>query len=142
VLKKGVTKVRIPDLLVIIMVRKDILLMCVGARMSINMKNLKPWVIVISAIRKDIRHMNVGLKPSRHQDLKVTTTTVRSMDIEHLNADPSLCSHQTNQQRQKFMDITTIRITKLGKVVNTIKNMDTFLRTTLEHTLVVTTIDG
>ena len=75
--------------------------MCEGAKRPINMTNLKTWVIVISAISKEIRHMNVGLEPSRHQDLKVTTTTIGSMDIEHLNVDPSLCGHQTNQKRQK-----------------------------------------
>ena len=112
------------------MVRKDILLMCTGARMSINMTNLKTWVSIISAISKDIKHMNVGLKPSIHQDLKVTATIVRSMDIENLNVGPSLCGHQINQQRQIVIDITTIGTTTLGRVVTTISNMDTFLRTT------------
>ena len=72
--------------------------------------------------------MNVGLKPSGHQELKVTAITIRSMDVEHLNADPSLCDHLINQQRQKAMDITTIGTTTLVRVVTTIKNMDTFLR--------------
>ena len=124
------TKVRTQNPLVIFVVRKDIFLMCAGARMSINMKNLKPWVTIISAKRKDIKHMNVGLKLSRHQDLKVTSTTIISLDIEPLNADPSLCGHQINQQRQKFMDITTIGTMTLRRVVTIVKSMDTFLRTT------------
>ena len=89
------TKVRTKNPLVIIVVRKDILLMCAGVRMQ----NLKIWVIVISAIRKVIRHMNARQEPCIDQDLKVTTTTAKSMDIEPLNADLSLCGHQTNQQR-------------------------------------------
>ena len=41
VLKKGMKKVRTPNPLVIFLVRKDILLMCVGARMKIIMSNLR-----------------------------------------------------------------------------------------------------
>ena len=104
--------------------------MCVGARMPISMTNLKIWVTVKSAIRKDVKHMNVGLKPLGHQDLKVTATIVRSIDIEHLNVDPSLYGHLKNQQRQTVKDITTLGTTTLGKAITTIKNMDTFLRTT------------
>ena len=70
--------------------------MCVGARMQISMTNLKRWVSVTSAISKVIRHMNVGLEPLEHQDLNDIVTTVRSMDIEPLNVDPSLGGHQTN----------------------------------------------
>ena len=95
------TKVRTQNPLAIFVVKRDIPLMCARARMPINITNLKIWVIVTSAKRKVIRHMNVELKPSGHQDLKVTATTVRSMDIEHLNANPSLCGHLTNQQRNK-----------------------------------------
>ena len=60
--------------------------------------------------------MNAGLEPLGHQDLKVTATTIKSMDIDPLNADPSLCGHQTNQQREKVMDITTIGTTPLGRL--------------------------
>ena len=102
--------------------------MCAGARMPINMTNLKTWVTVTSAKSKVIRHMTTGLEPSGYQDLKVTATIARSMDIEPLNANPSLCGHQINQQRQKIMNTTTIGTTTLGRVVTTIRNMDTFLR--------------
>ena len=64
------------------------------------------------------------------------------MDIEPLNAGQSLCGHQTNKQRPKSMDITTIGITTLGRVVTTIRSMDTFLRIALEHILVAITISG
>ena len=94
------------------------------------MKNLKTWVTIISAINNVIRQINARQEPCMHQDLKVTTTTVISMDIEHLNAGPSLCGHQTNQQRQKVMGITIAGTTTLGKVVTIVKSMDTFLRTT------------
>ena len=39
--------------------------------------------------------MNVGPEPQRYPNLKDTTTTARSMDIEHLNADLRLHGHQT-----------------------------------------------
>ena len=91
------TKVRTPNPLVIF-VRKDILLIYVGARMQINMTNLKTWVTIKSAKSKVIKHMYARLKPSGHQVLKVTATTVRSMDIEILSVDLSPCGHQKNQQ--------------------------------------------
>ena len=90
-------KVRKLNPLVIFVVRKDILLMCAGARMLISMINLKTWVIVTSAKSKVIKNVTVGLKPSEYHDLKVTTTTVRRMDIEPLSADLSPCGHQINQ---------------------------------------------
>ena len=122
-------EVRTPNPLVIFVVRRDILLMCVGERMQINLTNLKTWVTIKSAKSKVIRHMNVGLEPLGNQDLKVTTTTVRSMDIKPLNVDPSPCGHQTNQKRKKVMDITTIGTTTLHRAITTVKSMDTFLRT-------------
>ena len=57
--------------------------MFVGVRIQIKMQS------------KDIRHMNVGLESQRYPNLKENSTTIRSMDIEHLNADPSLHGHQT-----------------------------------------------
>ena len=89
-------KVRILNPLVTFVVKKYIPLMCVGGRMPTSMTNLKTWVTVTSAISKVIRHMTIGLEPSGYQDLKVTVTTIISMDIEPLNVDPSLCGHQTN----------------------------------------------
>ena len=116
--------------------------MCIGARMQINMTNLKIWVSVTSAINKVIKHMNARQEPCMHQDLNVTTTTIRSMDIELLSADPSLCGHQTSQQNKEVMDTSTIGTTILGRVVTTVKSMDTFLKTALEHTSMVTIVDG
>ena len=98
------------------------------ARMPNSMTNLRTWVTVISAISKVIRHMTTKLELSRHQDLKVTTTTVRSMDIEPLNVHPSLCGHQKNEQRQQVMDTSIIGKTTLGKAITTIKSVDTSLR--------------
>ena len=74
--------------------------------------------------------------------MKVTPTIARSMDIEPLSVDQSLCGHKTNQKRPKAMDITRIGTIILGKVVTTIRSMGTFLRTTLEHILVETIIGG
>ena len=92
-MKKEMTKVITPNLLVIFVVRKEILLMCVRERMQISMTNLKTWVTIINTISKVIRHMNARHESCMHQDLKVTTTTVRSMDIEPSNAYLSLCGH-------------------------------------------------
>ena len=118
-MKKGRTQ----NPLVIFVVRKDILLMCARERIPISMTNLKTWVIVISAISKVIRHMTIGLAPSKHQDLEVTVTTIRSMDIEPLNANLSLCGHQTNQKKKNVIDITTIGTTTLGKATTIIKSI-------------------
>ena len=78
------------------MVRRDILIMCAGKRIKINMTNLKTWVTIISAISKVIGNMNARQELCMHQDLKDTNTTVRSMDIEPLNAYLSPCGHQKN----------------------------------------------
>ena len=51
-------KVRSPNPLVIFVVRKDILLISAGARMQINITNIKTWVTVTSVIRKVIKLMN------------------------------------------------------------------------------------
>ena len=60
----------------------------------------------------------------------VTATIARSMDIEPLSVDQSLCGHQINLQGETTMHITTIETTIKGKVVTTIKNMVMYLRTT------------
>ena len=39
--------------------------------------------------------MNARLESQRYPNLKDTTTTIKSMDIENLNADPSLHGNQT-----------------------------------------------
>ena len=66
----------------------------------------------------------------------------KSIDIEILSADQSLCGHPINPQGETTMHTTTIGTTTQGKVVITIKNMVMYLRTTLEHTSRVITIDG
>ena len=57
------TKVRIPNPLVIFVVKRDIPLMYTRARMPINMTNLRTWVIVTSTTSKDIRHKTARLEP-------------------------------------------------------------------------------
>ena len=94
-LKNEALKLRIPNLLVITVERKDIYLMSTRARMQMTIQRKSSWHIVKSARSKDIKHMNVGPKSQRQQNLKDTTTTVKSMDIENLNVDPSLHGHQT-----------------------------------------------
>ena len=92
-MKKETLKVRIPNLLIITVERKDIQLMSVGGRMLIRMQSQKPWITIKSEISKDIRHMNVGPEPQRYLNLKDTMTAARSMGIEHLNVDLSLRGH-------------------------------------------------
>ena len=52
------------------------------------------------------------------------------MDIVLLSVDQSLYGHLINQQGETTMHTTTIGTTIQGKVVTTVKNMVTFLRTT------------
>ena len=72
----------------------------------------------------------------------VTAKIVRSMDIEPLSADQSLCGHQISMQEEKIVHTITIGTTTQGKVFTIIKSMEIYLRTTLEHTSKETTIDG
>ena len=72
--------------------------------------------------------MNVELEPCIHQDLKVTATNVKNMDIEPLIANPNPCGHQTSQQNKKIMGTSIIGIKIQGKVVIIVKNMDASLR--------------
>ena len=60
-LNEGVTKVRTQNPLVITIIRKDILLMFVGTKGSINKAYPKARVIVISATCKEIRLKTTGL---------------------------------------------------------------------------------
>ena len=72
----------------------------------------------------------------------VTTTIVRSMDIEPLSANQSLCGHQISMQEETTMHTITIGTTIQGKVVTTIKNIVMYLTIALEHTSRGSTIDG
>ena len=110
------------------MVKKDIPLKYGGARIPISMTNLKTWVTITSATRKDIKHMTAGLGLSEHQDFKVTATIGRSMDIELLSVDQSLCGHLISLQEEPTMHITTTGITTLGIAVTIVRSMDTFLK--------------
>ena len=44
---------------------------------------------------KVTKHMNAELGQCIHKKLKDIVTIFKSMDIELLNVDPSLCGHQT-----------------------------------------------
>ena len=98
-LKKGTKNVRIPNLLVIIVVRKDILLMCAREKIQIRMLRIRAWFTTISETNKVIRRMNAELRPCTLKVIKDIVITVRSMDIEILNADPNPCGHQTRKKR-------------------------------------------
>ena len=81
-LKKGTTNVGTPNLFVIIVVRKDIQLICARLRLLIRMSSIRAWFTVISATNKDIRKMSTEPRPCMHKDLKDIAITIRSMDIE------------------------------------------------------------
>ena len=103
--------------------------MSTGEKGPINTIHLKVKDIVISETCKDIRHKTADLKSQGHKDLMVTTTIARSIDIEPLSADQSLCRHQISMQEETTMHTITIGTTTQGKVVTTIKNMVIYLRT-------------
>ena len=65
------------------------------ARASIQIRalNKNSWVTIISAISKDIRHMNIGPRPLPLKDLKDTSTIVRIMDIDYMNANLMASGH-------------------------------------------------
>ena len=69
--------------------------MFVGARMLIKMQSQSLWLTVTSATNKVIRHINAGPEPQMYLNLKDTTTTIRIMDIEHLNVYLIPHGHQT-----------------------------------------------
>ena len=71
-----------------------------------------------------------------------TIKIARSMDIEPLNADQSLCGHQISIQGETTMHTITIGTTIQDKVVTIVRNMVIYSRTTLEHTSKETTTDG
>ena len=52
--------------------------------------------VLLIVTTKVIRHTNVEQEPCMHQNFKDTTTIVRSMDTEPLNADPSPHGHQAS----------------------------------------------
>ena len=72
----------------------------------------------------------------------VTATIARSMDIEPLSVDQSLCGQKISMQGETTMHTIIIGTIIQGKVFTIVKSMDIYLRTTLEHTSRGTTIDG
>ena len=128
------TKVRIQNPLFITVIRKGILLMFAGVERLISITHPKVKNIVTNATSKDIWHKIVGLKSQGHKDLMVTATVARSMDIEPLNVDQSLCGHQINMQGGTNMHTITIGTTIQGKAITIVKNMVIYPRTVLKHT--------
>ena len=60
----------------------------------------------------------------------VIATTAKSMDVELLGVDQSLCGHLISLEGEITMHNTTIVIKIPGKVVTIVQNMVMFLRTT------------
>ena len=69
-------------------------------------------------------------------------TIVRSMDIEPLSVDQSLCGHQISMQEETTMHTITIGTRTQGKVVTIVKSMDIYLIIALEHILKEIITDG
>ena len=67
--------------------------------MKVRTLRRNSWVIVTSATIKDIRNMNARPRHQAHKYLKVTTTTIGSIDIEHMSANQILTGHQTSKPR-------------------------------------------
>ena len=63
------------------------------------MLSKRTWFTFIIVTNKVIRDMNVEPRPCTLKDLKDTAITIRSMDIDILNADPNPSGHQTSRQR-------------------------------------------
>ena len=75
--------------------------MYVEARIPIIMTSPRMQVIATCGKRKDIKHITIGLGLLEHQDFKVIATTARSMVIELLSADQSLCDTKSINKDQK-----------------------------------------
>ena len=76
--------------------------------------------------------MNVDSIPWPLRDLKDNVKIVRSMVIKHMNANLMPSGHQTSIERYKKWKNPIIGITTQSTVVTTVKNMDMFLRISLE----------
>ena len=67
--------------------------------MKIRTLRRNVWLTFISATIEDRKHVNARPRQQAHKDMKVTTTTVRSMYIELMSVDPSLTGHQKSKLR-------------------------------------------
>ena len=137
-MNKEIKKVRTTNPLVLIV--KVIQQMFAGEIMKIKTLRRNSWVTTISATSKDIKHMNTWPRLQAYTDLKAIATIVRSMDINHMNADLMPSGHQTRSQRDNTMENPTIGITIQGIVVTIVKNMDIFLKIAQGHILEATKI--
>ena len=72
--------------------------------------------------------MNATSKLLQHKDSMDITLIVKSLDIEKVNANPSQTRHLTSWAIHQEMVILMIWIIMQGIIVNTIKNMDMFLK--------------
>ena len=62
-----------------------------------------------------------------------TAIIARSIDIEPLSVDQSLCGHKISMQEETTMYTITIGTTTQGKVVTSVKSMNIYLRIASEH---------
>ena len=74
--------------------------------------------------------------------MKVTATIARSMDIEALSVDQSLCGHQISMKEGTTMPTITIGTITQDKIVIIAKSIVTYPRIALEHISRGTTKDG
>ena len=69
-------------------------------------------------------------------------TIARSMDIEPLSVNQSLCGHQISMKGETTMHTITIGTTIQGKIVTIVKSMVIYPRIVLEHISKGTIKDG
>ena len=63
------------------------------------MSTIKTLLIAKSATNEDIRHMNAKPRPCRHKNLKDIAITIKSMNIQLLNANPKQCGSSNRQTK-------------------------------------------
>ena len=91
-------------------------------------------IIVLSRIPKakikmiDTRCTKEILRPLQHKDLMNIALTIKILDIEQVNADPSQIEHLISQETHLEKVILMIGITTQGIVVTIVKNVDMFLK--------------
>ena len=72
--------------------------------------------------------MNATSRLLKHKDLMDIFITIKSLDIEQVNVDPSQTRHLTSRATHQEMVTLMIGIITQGIVAITIKNMDMFLK--------------
>ena len=76
---------------------------------------------------KEVLNVQLVTNKVKHPIFKAILDIAYKQDPSSVDLSP--CGHQKNWQRKEFMDTSIIGTTILGRVVTTVKSMDTSLRT-------------